>query len=157
MLAGKYTADALSYLAAAFRCHGAGSKVIVETRTPASKSDSGEKAVETAARGAASVQRTPSAPPSFRNVFAVREFRNLWLAQVLSVAGDQLDRVAMTVLVYSQTRSAFWAAATYAVTLVPWILGGLALSGLADRLPFYESVDQALAAAPPAADGVRPA
>jgi Major Facilitator Superfamily len=91
--------------------------------------------VETAARGAASVQRTPSAPPSFRSVFAVREFRNLWLAQVLSVAGDQLARVAMTVLVYSQTHSAFWAAATYAVTLVPWILGGLALSGLADRLP----------------------
>jgi MFS family permease len=68
-------------------------------------------------------------------VFAVGEFRYLWLAQVLSVLGDQLARVAMTVLVYDQTRSAFWAALTYAVTLVPWLLGGLALSGLADRLP----------------------
>jgi MFS family permease len=68
-------------------------------------------------------------------VFAVGEFRYLWLAQVLSVLGDQLARVAMTVLVYDQTRSAFWAAVTYAVTLVPWLLGGLALSGLADRLP----------------------
>jgi MFS family permease len=68
-------------------------------------------------------------------VFRVGEFRCLWLAQVLSVAGDQLARVAMTVLVYDQTRSAFWSALTYAVTLVPWIFGGLTLSGLADRLP----------------------
>ena len=72
---------------------------------------------------------------TFRSVFAVGEFRALWTAQVLSVVGDQLARVAMTVLVYDQTRSAFWAAVTYAVTLVPWLLGGLALSGLADRLP----------------------
>jgi MFS family permease len=72
---------------------------------------------------------------TFRGVFAVGEFRWLWLAQVLSVAGDQLARVAMTILVYDQTRSAFWSALTYAVTLVPWIFGGLALSGLADRLP----------------------
>ena len=72
---------------------------------------------------------------TFRSVFAVGEFRALWLAQVLSVAGDQLARVAMTVLVYDQTRSSFWSALTYAVTLVPWVFGGLALSGLADRLP----------------------
>lgn len=80
---------------------------------------------------------SPAAPEraTFRSVFAVGEFRYLWLAQVLSVLGDQLARVAMTVLVYDQTRSAFWAALTYAVTLVPWLLGGLALSGLADRLP----------------------
>jgi MFS family permease len=68
-------------------------------------------------------------------VLAVGEFRCLWLAQVLSVAGDQLARVALTVLVYDRTGSAFWSAVTYAVTLVPWVLGGLALSGLADRLP----------------------
>ena len=74
-------------------------------------------------------------PVTFRAVFAVAEFRALWTAQVLSVAGDQLARVAMTVLVYDETHSAFWSALTYAVTLVPWVFGGLALSGLADRLP----------------------
>jgi predicted MFS family arabinose efflux permease len=74
-------------------------------------------------------------PATFSRVFAVGEFRHLWVAQLLSVAGDQLARVAMTVLVYQRTGSAFWSALTYAVTLVPWILGGLALSGLADRLP----------------------
>lgn len=71
-------------------------------------------------------------------MLAVSEFRCLWLAQVLSVAGDQLARVALTVLVFDQTGSAFWSAVTYAVTLVPWVLGGLALSGLADRLPRRE-------------------
>jgi MFS family permease len=72
---------------------------------------------------------------TFASLLAVREFRWLWLAQVLSVAGDQLARVALTVLVYDRTGSAFWSAVTYAVTLVPWLLGGLTLSGLADRLP----------------------
>jgi MFS family permease len=54
---------------------------------------------------------------------------------LLSVAGDQLARVAMTVLVYDRTRSAFLTALTYAMTLLPWLVGGVALSGLADRLP----------------------
>jgi len=94
--------------------------------------------VSDAARSAASGHPVPPVRVTFRGVFAVREFRSLWLAQVLSVAGDQLARVAMTVLVYDQTHSAFWAAATYAVTLVPWVLGGLALSGLADRWPRRE-------------------
>ncbi len=76
-----------------------------------------------------------SARPRFGQVFANTEFRALWLAQLLSVAGDQLARVAMTVLVYDRTHSALWTALTYAVTLLPWVVGGLALSGIADRLP----------------------
>jgi hypothetical protein len=91
--------------------------------------------VDNAAPSAAVTRPASPERATFRKVFAVSEFRYLWLAQLLSVAGDQLARVAMTVLVYDRTGSAFWAALTYAVTLVPWILGGLALSGLADRLP----------------------
>ena len=80
------------------------------------------------------------APPqggkaTFGQVFAVGEFRALWLAQLLSVAGDQLARVAMTVLVFDRTGSALLTALTYAMTFLPWIVGGIALSGLADRLP----------------------
>jgi len=71
----------------------------------------------------------------FGDVFAVTEFRALWLAQLLSVAGDQLARVAMTVLVFERTHSVFWTAVTYAVTFLPWLIGGVALAGLADRLP----------------------
>jgi predicted MFS family arabinose efflux permease len=72
---------------------------------------------------------------SFRDVFAVAEFRALWLAQVLSVLGDQLARVALTVLVYDRTHSPLLAAITYAASIVPAFAGGIALSGLADRLP----------------------
>ena len=72
---------------------------------------------------------------TYRDVFAIAEFRTLWLAQVLSVGGDQLARVALTVLVYDRTRSALLAAVTFVCSIVPTFLGGIALSGLADRLP----------------------
>src|SRR5260370_376503 len=65
----------------------------------------------------------------------VSERRGLWLAFLLSVAGDQLALVALTVLVFDRTHSPLLTAATYAVSFLPWLLGGLALSGLADRLP----------------------
>jgi predicted MFS family arabinose efflux permease len=75
---------------------------------------------------------------AFRDVFAVGEFRALWLAQILSVAGDQLARVALTVLVYDRTRSALLAAVTYAASIVPTFLGGVLLASLADRRPRRE-------------------
>jgi predicted MFS family arabinose efflux permease len=74
--------------------------------------------------------RTP-----FRDVFAVAEFRALWMAQLLSVIGDQLARVALTVLVYDQTRSALLAAVTFVVSIVPAFIGGVTLAWLADRYP----------------------
>jgi predicted MFS family arabinose efflux permease len=51
------------------------------------------------------------------------------------VAGDQLARVALTLVVYDRTRSPLLAAVTYAVTIIPVFAGGILLSGLADRLP----------------------
>src|SRR5215472_8757128 len=78
-----------------------------------------------------------TAPPkaTFAAVFAITEFRALWLAQVLSVTGDQLARVALTLLVYDRTGSALLAAVTFAASVVPAFIGGITLSGLADRLP----------------------
>ncbi len=77
----------------------------------------------------------PQSPSTFRQVFGVSEFRALWTAQVLSVVGDQLARVALTLLVFQRTGSALLAAITFAVSIVPAFVGGLTLSGLADRLP----------------------
>ena len=54
---------------------------------------------------------------------------------MLSVAGDQLARVAITLLVFQRTHSALLAAITFALSIVPAFVGGLALSGLADRVP----------------------
>src|SRR5215831_4040896 len=78
-----------------------------------------------------------AAAPSttFGEVFAVGEFRSLWLAQVLSVAGDQLARVALTLLVFDRTGSPLLAAVAFAASVVPTFLGGIALAGLADRWP----------------------
>jgi predicted MFS family arabinose efflux permease len=72
---------------------------------------------------------------TFRDVFAVREFRALWLSYVLSVGGDRLALVALTLLVYDRTRSPLLAAVAFAAGTVPYLLGSLFLAGLADRLP----------------------
>ena len=71
----------------------------------------------------------------FRAVLGVREFRALWLAELVSVCGDQLARVALSVLVYQRTTSAALTAFTYALTFVPALVGGVVLAGLADRYP----------------------
>jgi len=72
---------------------------------------------------------------SYREVFAIGEFRALWTAQVLSYAGDQFAQVAIAILVYSRTGSAFLTGLAYALTYLPPIIGGPLLSGLADLLP----------------------
>jgi hypothetical protein len=76
-------------------------------------------------------------PPraTFRDVFAVREFRILWSSVVLSTAGDRLALVALTLLVYGRTKSPLLAAAVYATGYVPWVIGGLFLADVADRRP----------------------
>jgi MFS family permease len=77
----------------------------------------------------------PSPRATFRDVFAVREFRALWLSVILSAAGDRLALVALAVLVYDRTRSPLLAAVAYAAGYLPWVIGGLFLADLADRRP----------------------
>ena len=72
---------------------------------------------------------------TFAAVLRIREFRVLWVADAQSAIGDQLARVALSVLVFERTSSALLTALTYALTFVPAMLGGVLLSGLADRLP----------------------
>ena len=66
---------------------------------------------------------------------AVREFRPLWLAEAISIAGDQLAKVALALAVYHRTGSALWSAVVYALSFLPALAGGLGLSQLADRYP----------------------
>jgi predicted MFS family arabinose efflux permease len=73
--------------------------------------------------------------PSFRDVFAQSEFRALWVAYLLSMTGDRLALVALTLLVYDRSKSPLLAAITFAAGFVPYLFGGMFLSGLADRLP----------------------
>lgn len=72
---------------------------------------------------------------TFADVLRIREFRVLWIADAQSAIGDQIARVALSVLVFQQTASAMLTALTYALTFLPAMLGGVLLGGLADRLP----------------------
>ncbi|WP_326698365.1 MFS transporter [Streptomyces sp. NBC_01754] len=69
------------------------------------------------------------------NLIRLGEFRTLWAAYAQSVFGDQLARVALSLLVFQRTESAGWTAAAYALTTLPALLSGVLLSGLADRFP----------------------
>ncbi|RBY75759.1 MFS transporter [Geodermatophilus sp. TF02-6] len=77
----------------------------------------------------------PTRPATFGEVFAVREFRPLFATYLLSTIGDELARVALTVLVYQRTSSPLLSAVTFAISYLPWLLGGPLLSTLADRFP----------------------
>lgn len=82
-----------------------------------------------------------SAPPgtarraTFRDLFGLAEFRALFGTFVLSTIGDELARVALTVLVYQRTGSPLLSAVTFAIGYLPWLIGGPVLSAVADRLP----------------------
>ena len=68
-----------------------------------------------------------------RDVLAVPEFRGIIIAQIISEAGDQIARVAIALLVLSQSGSPLLAAATFAISFVPSLLGSALLGPLADR------------------------
>ncbi|WP_237047772.1 MFS transporter [Lentzea guizhouensis] len=71
--------------------------------------------------------------PGYLDLVRDGEFRALFVAHAVSVAGDQFARVALAVHVYDRTASAGLTALTYALTFLPDLVGGPLLSGLADR------------------------
>ncbi|MEU8146092.1 MFS transporter [Nonomuraea sp. NPDC048901] len=72
---------------------------------------------------------------TFGQVFAVREFRVLFGSFALLISGDSIKMLALSVLVYAETGSPGLSAAAYMVGWLPYILGGMFLLSLADRLP----------------------
>lgn len=86
-------------------------------------------------RRSAGSARGTEAIPRFASVVANREFRGLWLAETLSIIGDQITTVTLAILVYERTGSALWTAATFALTYLPALAGGFGLAQLADRYP----------------------
>ncbi|MBU2669472.1 MFS transporter [Actinoplanes bogorensis] len=73
---------------------------------------------------------------TFRDLFAIREYRALYLSLVTNWVGDYLARAAITVLVYEESKSVLLSAAAFAVTFLPWVIGGTLLSALAERYPY---------------------
>jgi MFS family permease len=73
--------------------------------------------------------------PGFRAVLAVREFRAMWSAELLSLFGDQLARVSLSILVFRLTDSPALTGLAYALTYLPTLAGASLLSSLGDRYP----------------------
>lgn len=85
--------------------------------------------------GRANAADTAQSSTGLRDVFRNRTFAVLYAAETQSIAGDQLARVALSVLVFRRTGSAAATAATYAATYLPAMLGGWVLGRLGDRYP----------------------
>ena len=76
-----------------------------------------------------------SAPGHYRDAFAVREFRVMFAAYVVSMLGIVVAGLALTVQVYDRTGSSLLSALTFTLSFLPFLFGGTLLSGLVDRIP----------------------
>ncbi|MGP8299062.1 MFS transporter [Streptomyces inhibens] len=71
----------------------------------------------------------------YRAVFAVPEFRFVFAAHLLSSLGVVVCEIALSVLVFTLTDSPLLSALTFALGLLPYVVGGTLLSAVADRYP----------------------
>lgn len=79
---------------------------------------------------------TLSAPPTgYARVFAVREFRAVFAAHLLSLLGVVVAEISLSVLVYDLTGSPLLSALAFALGFLPYVVGGTLLAGVADRFP----------------------
>jgi len=69
----------------------------------------------------------------YRDAFSSREFRALFAAQLVSIAGTSIAAVALTVVVYRRSGSSLLASLTFAFGFLPYLLGGGLLGGIVDR------------------------
>ncbi|MFI6320327.1 MFS transporter [Nonomuraea sp. NPDC050556] len=72
---------------------------------------------------------------TYREVFAIGEFRTLFAGTTLSVAGGTMATLGLSTLVYADTGSPFLAAMAYLAGFLPQAFGSVVLGSLADRLP----------------------
>ena len=77
----------------------------------------------------------PGASGKYLDAFAVGEFRALFAAYTVSMLGDIVAAVALTVLVFQRTGSPFLAGVTFTLAFVPYLFSGALLSSLVDRVP----------------------
>ncbi|MDW4899107.1 MFS transporter [Streptomyces californicus] len=102
---------------------------------PAPVHPPGVAAVPEAVAPAAPEAPAPAAPRGYRAVFAVAEFRAVFAAHLFSLLGVVVSELALTVLVYDLTGSPLLSALTFALGLLPYLIGGTLFAGVADRYP----------------------
>ena len=110
----------------------------------------------------ATTQSHPAPPAAkrttYRSVFAAGEFRVLFAGMLMYVLGFEFEILGLSVLVYAQTRSAFWTALAFSMGFAPQAVGGALFTSLADRLPPRAVIAAGLLtrAAPGLVIGLRP-
>jgi len=80
-------------------------------------------------------QTQPARRTTYRSVFAAGQFRVLFAAFTMYVLGFEFEILGLSVLVFTQTRSATLAALAFGIGFAPQAVGGALLTSLADRLP----------------------
>ncbi|WP_372409654.1 MFS transporter [Streptomyces luteireticuli] len=83
----------------------------------------------------AATDAPPRARGSYAAVLAVREFRAVFAAHLLSLLGVVVCELALSVLVFRLTGSPLLSALTFALGFLPYLVSGTLLSGVADRFP----------------------
>ncbi len=69
---------------------------------------------------------------TFRQVLAEPVFRALFWCRALSIGADTLRTVALSVLVFARTGSAFLGALTFGISFLPQVVGGVVIGALPD-------------------------
>ena len=89
----------------------------------------------TTARGGGPASGRRHGRARYGRVLGFAEFRVIFAANIVSMLGSVVASVALTVLVYEQTRSPPLAASVMALSFLPYLVGGVLLGAAADRLP----------------------
>src|SRR6201996_1648112 len=84
---------------------------------------------------AATPPATPDARARYRDVLGGGEFRVIFTASIVSMLGNVIASVALTVLIYQRTGSPALAALVMALSFLPYLIGGVLLGAVVDRLP----------------------
>lgn len=71
---------------------------------------------------------------SYRGLFAIRGFTALYAAHIVSMLGDVVAAVALTVLVYDRTGSPLLSAITFSLVFVPQLIGLVVLPRMIGRI-----------------------
>ncbi|MFE9539722.1 MFS transporter [Streptomyces sp. NPDC006691] len=81
------------------------------------------------------VPSTSTAPTTYRAVLAVRDFRVIFLAQVIATLGNVVAQITLSIMVYQRTQSPLLSSLTFALGFAPYLFGAMLLSAVADRCP----------------------
>src|SRR5579859_3651819 len=72
---------------------------------------------------------------TYRDLFALGEFRALFIGQLAVGAAMTIQVLALSVMVYARTSSAFLAAVAFLAGSLPQAFGAILFSGISDRRP----------------------